>query len=247
MAKDNFSTQAAQYAQFRPQYPAEMYDFLFEKTLGFAAAWDCGAGNGQVAQHLAQRFERVLATDISAAQLAKAPPLPNVRYAVEPAEQCSAADGAFDLIVVAQAAHWFDFGRFYPEAQRVLRPGGLLALVGYGLFRAGEPVDALLDHFYEHTTGPFWDAERQHIDAHYRSLPPMPMQELAGPTDFSIEVAWRREQYLGFLSTWSAVQHFIRAEGHDPVVAFAPKIEAVWPENEVKTVRFPIFMRLGRG
>lgn len=243
--KDNFSTQSAQYAQFRPQYPAEMFEFLFSKTARFEAAWDCGTGNGQVAQVLAAHFKNVLATDISARQLEKAPPRPNVRYAVEPAEKCSAPDGSFDLVTVAQAVHWFDFERFYAEVRRVLHPdGGLLALLGYGLLHFGEvTLDEPFSDFYAHTLGPFWDAERKHVDAHYRHIP-FPFRELPTP-DFSMTFSWSRAQFLGYLGTWSAVQHFVRANGRDPLDTFAPKIEAVWPELELKTVRFPVFVRLG--
>lgn len=244
--KDNFSTQSAQYAQFRPQYPAELFDFLFARTPRFEAAWDCGTGNGQVAQVLAGRFRNVLATDISAKQLENAPPLPNVRYAAEPAEKCTAPDGAFDLITVAQAVHWFDFERFYAEVRRVLRPdGGLLALIGYGLLQFGDAVlDEPFEHFYRHTLGPFWDPERQLVDEHYRHIP-FPFEELPTP-GFSMSFSWSRAQFLGYLGTWSAVQHFIRAHDSNPLSGLAPKIEALWPENELKTVRFPVFVRLGR-
>lgn len=243
--KDNFSAQSAQYAQFRPQYPPEMFEFLFAKTARFEAAWDCGTGNGQVAQVLAMHFKNVLATDISARQLEKATPRPNIRYAIEPAEKCSAPDGTFDLIAVAQAVHWFDFERFYAEVRRALRPdGGLLALLGYGLLHFGEAtLDGPFNHFYAQTLGPFWDAERRHVDAHYRSLP-FPFRELPVP-DFSMAFSWSRAQFLGYLGTWSAVQHFVRANGHNPLDTFAPEIEAAWPAHDPKTVRFPVFMRLG--
>jgi len=70
--KDNFSKQAATYAKFRPSYPTALYDFIFQHTPRFESAWDCGTGNGQVAQALATRFTRVYASDISAGQLAQA-------------------------------------------------------------------------------------------------------------------------------------------------------------------------------
>ncbi|MEM7040277.1 MAG: SAM-dependent methyltransferase, partial [Bacteroidota bacterium] len=68
--KDNFSHASGNYAKFRPQYPADLYDFIFQHVPDFERAWDCGTGNGQAARALAERFARVEATDISANQLA---------------------------------------------------------------------------------------------------------------------------------------------------------------------------------
>ena len=82
--KDNFSTQAAEYAQFRPTYPAELYDFLLSLTNGRNIAWDCATGNGQVARELAKHFKQVFGTDISENQLKNAAKADNISYLVEP-------------------------------------------------------------------------------------------------------------------------------------------------------------------
>jgi SAM-dependent methyltransferase len=242
--KDNFSTQSSLYAQFRPQYPAVLFDWLYQHVSHFDAAWDCGTGNGQVAQILSSRFRDVFATDISEKQISKAPVLPNVRYAVEGAEQCGAADAAFDLIVVAQAVHWFDFDRFYAEVRRTLRPDGLLALIGYGLLRIDAAVDPVLDHFYTRVIGPYWDAERKHVDAQYQSIP-FPFEEIETPL-YWMEFSWSFGHFVGYLNTWSAVQHYIRQHGENPVEKWVHSFGEVWgQEEEVKTVRFPVFIRAG--
>ena len=56
-------------------------------------------------------------------------------YRVAPAEASGLDDASCDLVVAAQAAHWFDLPRYWAEVARVLKPGGLAALVGYGLLR----------------------------------------------------------------------------------------------------------------
>lgn len=169
--KDNFSAQASAYARFRPTYPPELIAELVALAPARQAAWDCATGNGQVAYALAEYFEEVLATDISAKQLAQARQHPRIQYQLEPAEKCSAPDQSFDLIVVAQAIHWFDFEGFYAEVRRVLRPGGVLALVGYGVFSTeNAALNAVIDHFYREITGPYWDPERRHIDEEYRTI-----------------------------------------------------------------------------
>ena len=57
--KDNFSIQAKYYAKYRPLYPQELYDFILSFVPGKKLAWDCGTGNGQTANVLAQYFDNV--------------------------------------------------------------------------------------------------------------------------------------------------------------------------------------------
>lgn len=77
---------------------------------------------------------RVIGTDISEPQVAAAnakPNLPsNVSFEVSAGEVLPAEDGEVDLVTVAQALHWFDLPRFYPECARALRSGGILAMFG---------------------------------------------------------------------------------------------------------------------
>ena len=65
MSKDLFSTQAGDYAKYRPSYPAALIEYI----IGFVAerkhAWDCATGNGQAAVLLSPWFEKVTATDSS--------------------------------------------------------------------------------------------------------------------------------------------------------------------------------------
>ena len=110
--KDNFSNHAADYAKFRPTYPKEVFDFLYELIEEKTNAWDVATGNGQVAVELAEQFKQVLATDLSAQQLAEAPKIDNITYRVQTAEAPFENVTRFDLITVAQAMHWFDFEAF---------------------------------------------------------------------------------------------------------------------------------------
>lgn len=243
--KDNFSTQAALYARFRPSYPPELIDYLAGLAPNRQAAWDCGTGNGQVAILLADHFDEIHATDISEKQLREAPEHPRVRYALEPAETCSAPDAAFDLIVVAQAIHWFQFERFYAEVRRVLKPGGLLAVVGYGLFHTDSPeVNTVIRRFYTGIVGPYWDAERRYIDEEYRTIP-FPFDERPAP-EFAMLYRWPLAALTGYLNTWSAVQHYRRQHGQDPVALIEADLARAWGEAEEREFRFPLLLRIGR-
>lgn len=243
--KDNFSSRSAEYARFRPGYPTQLFDFLFSICENFDCAWDCATGNGQIATALAGRFRQVEATDISENQLKNAIQKDNIRYAVEPAESPSFADNSFDLITVGQAAHWFDFEQFYPEAKRVLKPEGVIALVGYNLLKIDEATDILINRLYRNVLGEYWDAERRHVDAAYTTIP-FPFSEIHLP-EMAMTYEWSFEHFFGYLGTWSALQHFIRKNGWSPLDdAFVEELQAVWPKDEIKTVRFPIFGRIGR-
>src|SRR5579864_4097159 len=104
---DYFSTQAASYAAFRPTYPRALFEFVAASATGHTLVWDCGTGSGQAALALAEDFERVIATDTSAKQLAQATPHPRIEYRVAPAEASGLSDHAADAVTVAQALHWF--------------------------------------------------------------------------------------------------------------------------------------------
>src|SRR5215470_15552995 len=115
--KDHFSKQAADYAKFRPRYPQEMFEYLGSMAPSRKLAWDCGTGNGQAAVGLAAVFDRVIATDASERQIAKAQPDDRVEYRVAPAENSGLESDTIDLVMVAQALHWFELDRFYEEAR----------------------------------------------------------------------------------------------------------------------------------
>lgn len=233
--KDNFSTQSAQYAQFRPTYPPELFAYLATLVPTYTHAWDCGTGNGQVAVVLAKTFDRVYATDISQAQLDNATRQANITYSVQAAENTDFSDNIFDLITVAQAIHWFDFELFYAEVNRVAKPGAILAVIGYGLFSITEAIDEIVNEFYRNKIGHYWDPERRYIDEHYQPIP-FPFNEIKTPY-FSNAYAWSFEHLVGYLKTWSAVKHFEKANGHNPVDSLIPNLKMAWGNNDIQEMR----------
>lgn len=241
--KDHFSRQARDYARFRPDYPPALTDWVAARAPGRALALDLATGNGQAALDLARHFELVLASDASPSQLAHARPHPRVRYLRHAAERLPYRDGCADLLAVAQAAHWFDFERFWPEARRVLRPGGACALWTYEKFRVDAAVDALVDAFYADVIGPFWPPERRHVEQAYRTLP-FPLAEVAAPP-FALQNDWPPDTVLAYLGTWSAVQRYREARGADPLPALRENLRRIWPDGEPRRLRWPIHLRIG--
>jgi len=242
--KDNFSKQSDLYSRFRPGYPKQLFDFLMPLVPDKETAWDCGTGNGQVAVRLSFYFNKVYATDLSSAQIENAHKRQNIFYAVENAEETLFPDNKFDLITVAQAIHWFEFEIFYRGAKRTLKPGGIIAVIGYDIFRINKKLDALTDQFYHDITGPYWDKERKYVEERYLTIP-FPFKEIKTP-GFTMSYNWTFEQVIGYLNTWSAVQHYFRKNNQNPVDKFSDKLKDAWGSVLKRKVIFPIFMRTGR-
>ena len=243
--KDHFSGHAAVYAAARPRYPAALFDWLVGQCPQRELVWDAGCGNGQASVALAERFASVFATDPSATQIAAAEARPQLRYAVEPAEQCTLAAHSADLVTVAQALHWFDHARFYPEVRRVLKPGGLFAAWGYQRSSVEPAVDAVFAELYEVTLGEYWPPERRHIESGYRTLP-FPFEERPAPV-MELRCDWDLPQYLAYLSSWSASQRYLKTTGRDAVAEFAPTMARAWGDPErIRRVCWPMVLRLGQ-
>jgi SAM-dependent methyltransferase len=242
--KDHFSQGSAGYAVHRPVYPMGLVDQLAAISPGHARALDCGCGNGQLSVLLAERFDRVDATDASAAQIAQAQAHPHVRYRKARAEESGLPDASVDLVTVAQAAHWLDLDAFYAEVRRVARPDAAIALITYGLWHVEGDVDAIVQHFYRRTVAPYWPPERRHVEDGYRSLP-FPFRETSLPP-MTIDVDWRLEDVIGYVGTWSAVGAARQALGVDPVDAFAVELAEHWGDPAVRRrVRWPLSLRVG--
>jgi SAM-dependent methyltransferase len=243
--KDHFSVGSAEYAAYRPTYPRALVDFLADVSPRRRLALDCGCGTGQLSVLLADRFERVIATDASAKQIENAVRHPRVEYRVALAERSGIGDGSADLVVAAQAAHWFDLPAFYAEARRVARPGGIVALVTYGIIEMDAPVDAIVQHFYWKVVGPYWPPERRQVEDGYRSFD-FPFDGFAAPP-LAIEVLWNLDDLLGYVHTWSAVKVAEKALGREPIERFRRELANAWgARNEHRSVRFPLSLRVGR-
>jgi ubiquinone/menaquinone biosynthesis C-methylase UbiE len=243
---DHFSGVASRYADFRPHYPPELFDYLATMAERDLLVWDCACGNGQATLDLAARFDSVVATDGSKEQVAAATPHPKIAYRVASAEQSGLLDDSVGLITVAQALHWFDLEAFYAEVRRVLRPGGVLAAWAYGVNQVeGEAIDAIVHEFYAKTVGPYWPAERKLVEERYRTIP-FPFEEITPPA-FRMETRWTLDELLGYFSTWSATNRYIKATGQNPLEPLAQTLSRAWGDaHSRRRIVWPLSLRLGR-
>lgn len=242
--KDHFSKQAAGYAAFRPRYPQKLFDYLGSIAPRRQLAWDCATGNGQAAVGLASVFDRVVATDASGKQIANAQLHEIVDYRVASAENSGIKSETIDLVMVAQALHWFDLDRFYGETQRVLKPDGVLAASAYNLLHIKKAIDEIVDRYYHEVVGSFWPPERRLVEQ-FGDLP-FPFEEI-DPPKFEMTAHWNLDHLLGYLRTWSSTQRFIAAKGGDPVEQITDDLRGVWGKpGQTRTVSWPLVVRVGR-
>lgn len=245
MSSDHFSAVADGYARYRPGYPPALFEWLGGLPARRRLAWDCATGSGQAAGDLAPYFRRVVATDSSPSQIARAEPYPGVEYRVAPAEASGLPAGAVDLITVAQALHWFDLPAFYAEAGRVLAPDGAVAAWCYNLLDGGPRINAVVGRYYSQVVGEYWPPERRLLEAGYRTVP-FPFDEVEPPA-FEMSVQWDLDHLVGYLGTWSATERYRRVRGEDPVARIAADLRAAWGDPaQARPVRWPLHLRVGR-
>jgi len=243
--KDHFSVAAESYAAYRPSYPAALADLLAGAAPRLRLAWDCGCGSGQLSVLLAERFDHVVATDASAAQLARATPHPKVEYRQAGEGASGLPDHCVDLAVAAQAAHWFDLAVYYAEVRRVARPGAVIAQTVYNLVQVNDKVDRAIRRFYGDVLGRYWPPERRHVEVNYASLP-FPFEPIAAPP-LEMRATWTLAHFIAYMRTWSAVIALEKAEGEGPMEALRRELEPLWGAGDAgREVRWPLTVRAGR-
>jgi SAM-dependent methyltransferase len=240
---DHFSELAARYVRYRPHYPPALVDALADRSPARGVAWDIGCGSGQLSVALAARFDRVIATDPAQAQLDHAERHPRVEYRCETAEASSLPGAGVDLAVAAQSAHWLDWPRFVPEVGRVVRPGGLIALVTYLNATLDGEVGALLAAFYA-DVAPHWPGGRKHVNNRYRDLT-LPWPAAEAPA-INLIARWTRDELFGYVTTWSAAARLVAAGGGARLERLGRELAEVWPGSEPREIRWPLTIKLTR-
>ncbi len=243
--KDNFSKQSGIYVKYRPTYPDALYTFLAGLTPAHELVWDCGTGNGQAAIALAAHYDKVIATDPSAQQIANAFPHPRVQYLVEVAEQSSLPAHSADIITIANALHWFNFEVFYAEARRVLKPGGIIAAWSYGTPTVCTEVDEVVSHYDKITLDNYWRPENRLVDKGYTTIP-FPFEEVEVPS-YILQREMNLDDLVGYLNTWSATQRYINEHNTNPTDAIRAQLEKVWGNPAIpKVVSWKLVLKAGR-
>jgi SAM-dependent methyltransferase len=229
--KDLFSGTGAAYARFRPSYPRGLFEWLAAISPARELAVDVGTGNGQAAVALAADFAHVLGIEPAAGQLKNVRAHDRVEYRQAAAEDLGLSAGSVDLLLAAQAFHWFAADRFFAEAARVLKTRGVLALVTYGNCVVETAVDAVIEHLYRGILGAFWEPERRLVEIGYAHVAnPFGSEaprELVPPV-LELRHDLTCDELIGYLGTWSALVRFRAETGRDGVAEIQADLRAAW-------------------
>ena len=240
----HFEQGGANYALSRPTYPASLAVERANLCAQKNHAVDIGCGTGQLSVLLASQFENVTALDPSASQIENAQQHLSVEYGVHSAEDTGIDDASADLVVAAQAAHWFDLDKFYTEVERIIRPNGILALICYGVPELEGIIGKRFDKFYWEDIYHFWPKGRKHVERGYYDLD-FPFKEFA-LNPLAIERAWNRDQFLNYIDTWSAKRKAEEVGDLALFQAYAEELASTWPDDQTHTIRWPIATRITR-
>lgn len=240
---DRFSDFADAYRRARPTYPPALFEALAVIAPGRSLAWDCGTGSGQAAVGLAAHFDAVVATDPSARQIARAIAADRVAYRVEPAERVSLPDGSADLVLAAQAMHWFDLDPFYAEAARVLKPQGILAAIGYDWMYVTPEIDRAINQRLLPPLAPHWAPQNRLLWDGYRSIP-LPGEEIRLGA-FAIYLEWSFADVRAYVTSWSAVPDLIAAGGERAIEEALGEVSRLWGDGRRRLV-MPLHIRVAR-
>jgi len=132
---ERFSNRVANYIKYRPDYPREIINYL-ESNCGLkhdSIIADIGCGTGIPSQLFLENCNPVIGVEPNAAMRAAAKEFladfPDFSIVDGTADRTTLDDTSVDLVVAAQAFHWFDADKTRPEFQRILRPGGSIVLI----------------------------------------------------------------------------------------------------------------------
>ncbi len=136
MNEQKFTGKADLYEKFRPSYPDELIDFLYENARCEAVA-DIGAGTGKFTRCLLKKPWQVTAVEPNADMRGKLAEIGGITVVNALAEDTGLADNSVGLVTAAQAFHWFDRKKFSAECKRILCDGGKLAVVWNDFVKEG--------------------------------------------------------------------------------------------------------------
>jgi SAM-dependent methyltransferase len=126
---ERFSNRVADYVRGRPGYPRAMVQALNREW----TVAEVGAGTGIFTAMLLDHGCTVIAVEpndaMREAAIERFRGLSKFSALAATAEATTLPDAGVDAVVAAQAFHWFDRQRFRDECVRVLKPGGIVALV----------------------------------------------------------------------------------------------------------------------
>lgn len=181
------------------------------------------------------------------------------RPSVASAEAIPETSGSAQLITASQCAHWFDLNEFYAESERVLSPGGVLALYGYlipvPVSKDQAKMDKLIhDELYMGCLEKYWTEQRKVIDNLYRDLR-LPFDDQVRDESFEDIRVQSVADYMNYVCTWSAYQAHLKEnpeEARDLIAKLTSALMDTYgdgkgaPETTIMEVKIQFFLLMCR-
>ena len=132
---ERFSDRVANYVKYRPGYPPEVLG-LFRDEMGLTPSTvlaDIGSGTGLSAKIFLENGNKVYGVEPNAAMRAAAEEFladfPDFQSIDGTSEQTTLPDASIDIVIAAQAFHWFRPEETRSEFKRIIKPDGFVALI----------------------------------------------------------------------------------------------------------------------
>ena len=132
---ERFSNRVENYVKYRPDYPREIIGFL-ESKCGLThetVIADVGCGTGISTRLFLDNCNCVIGVEpnavMRAAALEQLDEFPDFTIVEGTSDATTLADSSVDMVVAAQAFHWFDAEKTRTEFKRILKPGGHIVLI----------------------------------------------------------------------------------------------------------------------
>lgn len=228
---ERFSSRVADYVRARPSYPAAVLDFL-EKRCGFNRDWvvaDVGAGTGISTQLFAEHGNVVYAIEPNAAMREAGEDIlaayPRVSWREGTAEATGLPAASLDLVLAAQAFHWFDLVLAQQEFRRILRSGGFVALLWNDRRSSGTPFlvayeQFLLEYATDYQKVNHRNVDGQHLDSFWG----------AGCWESAVVPHVQRLDWFGFLARVQSSSYIPSAE-HPQYPVMRQALEVLFAEH----------------
>ena len=199
-AAEGFSRSAEAYERGRPDYPGAAIDFLRAHLPAGATVLDLAAGTGKLTRRLLDAGLAVVAVEPVAEMRAGLPAAS--RPMAGTAEAIPLGAATVDAVTVGQAFHWFDGDAALAEIHRVLKPGGVLALL-WNRRVEDDPVNRAFDELVDPYRGAVpthrWDSWRGAFE-HTRLFGPLEEQEFASEQQLDADGMAARVGSISFIA-----------------------------------------------
>ncbi|XP_067938227.1 putative methyltransferase DDB_G0268948 [Watersipora subatra] len=229
---------AEAYKKYRPVFGEELFVRIMEyvwsspvarkpegltsKADRLSLAADIGCGSGQSTKGLAKFFESVIGLDVSKEQIQQAianNTLDNIQFKVSTAEDLPLDAVSVDLVTVGMALHWFDWPTFYKEVDRILKPGGVIAIYMHSLWlevidhpKAPDLTSFLTALVREEPIYSYWHDRDRCVDARYTEEGlQIPYPDTERDESMALYITTNIEGLFGYLSTGSPLNCYRNA------------------------------------